>query len=143
LSIRRGSCWFAHFSALQPSLVVPEDRRARAVLDTVDQGRPDALAAIDQHRIAGGHPHHGRLASAQRHREHRLQVVIDAEAAGIFGNQRHADILGEPYRHQVLRELDAVAQCARAGRLAVEILRPPHAEPRPLVDLDRGIEDDA
>ena len=55
------------------------------------------------------------LAGAQRHGEHRQHLVIDAEALGVFGHERHADILGEPHRHQVARLLDAEAQRARAA----------------------------
>ena len=44
----------------------------------------------------------------------RQHVVVDAEAPGVLGDERHADILGEPHGHQVLRLLDAVAQGVRA-----------------------------
>ena len=71
-------------------------------------------------------------------------IVIDAEALGVFGDQRHADVAGEPHRHQVVRMLDAIAQRVRAARLAFEVLRPPDSEPGPWsisIGSSRSIED--
>ncbi len=103
------------------AVVVPVDRLADPVLDPVDERRADAAPAIGEHRIGGDHAHHRRLARAERHRQHRQQVVVDAEAAGVLRDERHADILGEPHRHQVLRMLDPVAQRVRATGLAVVV----------------------
>ena len=60
------------------------------------------------------------LAGAERERQIGRQVVVDAEALGVFGDQRHADVLREPHRHHVARLLDAEAQRRRAVVLAVE-----------------------
>ena len=83
---------------------------AVAVLDAVDQGRLDLLAAVGEHRIGGDHAQHRGLAGAERKRQIRRQVVVDAEALGVFGDQRHADVLRQPHRHDVARLLDAEAQ---------------------------------
>ena len=115
---------------------------AEAILDAVDQGRLDLLAAVGEHRIGGRHPQQRRFAGAKRHGEIGRQIVVDAEALGIFGDERHADVAGEPHRHLVDRMLDAVAQGVRAARLAFEIFRPPDAKARTLIDLDRRVEDD-
>ena len=117
-------------------------RVAPAVLDAVDQRRLDPLAAIGQHRIGGGHAHQRRLAGAERHREIGRQIVIDAEALGVFGDQRHADVAGEAHGHLVDRMFDAIAQRVRTARLAFEIFRTPDAKARPLVDFDRRVEHD-
>ena len=48
----------------------------------------------------------------------RRQVVVDAEAARIFGDERHAHVLGEAHGHHVARLLDAGAQRRGAVELA-------------------------
>ena len=115
---------------------------AVAVLDAVDQGRLHALAAIVEHRIGGDHAQQSGLAGAERKRQIRRQVVIDAEALGIVGDQRHADILRQPHRHHVTRALDAEAQRRRAVELALVIFRPPGFLAGALVDLQRRVQHD-
>ncbi len=68
------------------------------------------------------------------------QIVVDAEPLGIFADQRHADVLRQPHRHDVARALDAEPQRRRSVELAFVVLRPPDA--RAGVDLDRRIEHD-
>ena len=94
---------------------MPVDRMAPAVLDAVDQGFLDSFAAVGEHRIGGGQTHQGRFAGAKRIREVRRQIVIDAEALGIFGDKRHADIAGEPHGHLIDRMFDPIAQRVRTA----------------------------
>ena len=77
----------------------------------------------------------------ERHREVGRQVVVDAEALGVFDDQRHADVARQTHRHLVDRMFDAEAQRMRAAGLALEILRPPDFAVA-LIDLDRLVEDD-
>ena len=92
------------------ALVVLVDGMAVAVLNAVDQGRDDAPAAIVEHRIGGDHAQHGGFAGAQRVGQIWRQLVIDAEALGIFGDQRHAEVLRQPHRHDVARLFETEAQ---------------------------------
>ena len=94
-------------------LVGAEDRRAVAVLNAIDQGRRNSLAAIDQHRIGGGMPQQRRLAGAERHRIFPRHVVHDAEALDRLGDRLHADHRGDPHRHRVERLLERDAQRRR------------------------------
>ena len=71
----------------------------------------------------------------------RRQVVVDAEALGVFDDQRHADVARQAHRHLVDRVLDAEAQRMRAAGLALEVLRLPDFAVA-LVDLDRLVEHD-
>jgi hypothetical protein len=105
------------------------------------KGRLDALAAVREHRIGAHHAHHGRLAGAEREREIGRHVVIDAEALGVFGDQRHADVLREAHRHHVARVLDAEAQRLRPVELVRIVFRLPHAA-GPGIDLDRRVHHD-
>ena len=50
------------------------------------------------------------LAGAERERQVGRQIVVDAEALGVFGDQRHAEVLRQPHGHDVARVLDAEAQ---------------------------------
>ena len=75
--------------------------------------------------------------------EHGQQIVVDAEALGIVGDDRHAEVLGQAHRHLVARLLDAEAQRRRAGRvLLLVVLRLPDVLAGALLDLDRRVEDD-
>src|ERR1700677_689081 len=114
---------FSGIATLTNTLVVPIDRVAPAVLDAIDQGGLNALAAVGEHRIARDHAEHRGLASAQRHRQERRQVVVDAETLGVFKDQRHAYVASEPHRHLVDRMFDPEAQRMRTARLSSEILR--------------------
>ena len=51
------------------ALVVLVDGAAVAILDAVDEGRDDALAAVVEHRIGGDHAQHRGLAGAERKRQ--------------------------------------------------------------------------
>ena len=115
---------------------------AVAILNAVDQRRLDALAAVREHRIGRDHAHHGGLARAERERQIGRQIVIDAEALGVFGDQRHADVLRKPHRHHVARMLDAEAQRLRPVELVRIVFRLPDAAARALIDLDRRIHHD-
>ena len=86
--------------------VMAEDGFAVAVLDAVNEGRGDALAAVDQHRIGRGQPEQRRLPGAQRHGQRARHGVDDAEAFGVFGNPLHADGLRQAHGHQVARFFD-------------------------------------
>ena len=125
------------------ALVVLVDGVAVAVLDAVDQRRLHPAAAVVEHRIGGDHAQHGGLAGAERVGQIRRQFVIDAEPLGVFGDQRHADVLREPHRHHVARLFEAEAQGRRAIKLAAVVFRPPDAAALPHVDFDGRIHDDA
>ena len=131
---------FIGVTAAALARVVPEDRVAVPILDAVDQSCLDPTAAIGKHGIGLGHSQHRSLAGAERERQIGRQVIVDAEPLGVFGDQRHADVLGKPHRHDVARVLDAEAQGLRpvifSGRI---IFRPPWREPGALVDLDRRV----
>ena len=120
------------------ALVVLVDGVAVAVLDAVDQRRDHAPAAVVEHRIGGDHAQHRRLAGAERVGQIRRQLVIDAEALGIFGDQRHADVLRQPHRHHVTRLLEAEAQRRRAEELAAVIFRLPDAAAAAPVSISIG-----
>ena len=77
------------------------------------------------HAVTGRELHQRGLAGAERHREHGHQIVVDAEAAGVLGDQRHAEVLGETHGHQVARELDAGPQRRGAVELAGVVFRLP------------------
>ena len=113
-----------------------------AILDAVDQGFLDSLAAVGEHRIGGGQPHQGRFAGTKRHRQVGRQIVVDTEALGIFGDERHPDIAGEPHGHLIDRMFDPIAQSMGTARLALEILRTPNPKTRSLIDFDRLVEND-
>ena len=123
-------------------LVMAVDGVAIAVLHAVDQRRLDAPPAIGQHGIGRGHFQQCGLASPQRHRQHGLHILVNAKTLGIFGNQRHADIFGQPDRHLVDRMFDTKTQGMGAARLAFEIFRPPDSKAPALVDFDWRIEHD-
>ena len=131
---------FRRVAAFAYALVVAVERMAPAILDAVDEGRLDPLAAVGQHRIGRGHAQQRRLARAKRHREIGRQIVIDAEALGVFGDERHADVAGKAHGHLVDRMFDAIAQRVRTARLAFEILGTPDAKARPLIDFNRRVE---
>ena len=78
----------------------------------------------------------------KRERQIWRQIVIDAEALGIFGDQRHADVLRQPHRHHVARVFDAETQRGRTVEFAFVVFRPPDADARTLIDLERRIEHD-
>src|SRR4029077_20615242 len=61
---------------------------------------------------------------------------------GIFGDQRHSDVLRQTNRHHIARMLDPVTQRGRTVKTAFVIFWPPDAHARPLVNLNRGIEHD-
>ena len=105
--------------------VGPPDGPSVAVLDAVYEGPFDLLAAVDEHAIGRGQAHKRRFAGAQRHRQQRRQVVVDAETARIFAHDRHAHVLREPDGHQVPRFFDADAEGLRAVHLLVVVFRPP------------------
>ena len=132
---------FRRFAAQALALVVAVDGMAPAVLDAVDQGRLDALAAIGQHGIGRDHAHKRGFAGAERHGQIGRHVVVNAEAARVFGDQRHADVAGEAHGHQVLGMLNAVTQCMRAVIAGLEVFRPPDRAIG-LGDLYRLVEDD-
>src|SRR5271170_6356409 len=71
-------------ATLTNALVVAIDRVAPAILDAVDQGRLDSLAAVGEHRIARDLAEHRGLARAQRHRQERWQIVVDAKTLGVL-----------------------------------------------------------
>jgi hypothetical protein len=50
-------------------------------------------------------------------------MIVDAEPLGIFRDDLHAHVIGEPHRHQIARALDASPQCRGSSSLAVIILR--------------------
>ena len=126
-------------AAVADALVVLVDGLAVAILDAVDQRRHDLAAAIGDGGIGRGHAHVGGFAGAQRHGEHRLQRVVDAEHLGVFGDQRHADILGQPHGHDVTAALDAAPQRLRAVEFLRVVLRPPDRAVA-VADFDRRIE---
>ena len=99
-----------------------------------------APAAVVEHGVGGDHAQQRGLAGAERKRQIGRQIVIDAEPLGVFGDQRHADVLRQPHRHHVARMLDAEAQRRGAEEIVFVVFRLPDAEPRALVDLDRRIE---
>ena len=130
-------------AGLARGLVVAPDGLAPAVLDAVDEGRAHLAPAVGDHAVARRQAQKRRLAGAERHGEHRQQVVIDAEAARVLGDERHAEVLGEPHRHLVARLLDAEAQRRGAGRvLLLVVLGLPDVLARSLLDLDRRVEHD-
>ena len=117
------------------------DHPAIAILHIVDHRRLIKPSVIGQSGIGIDHPQHGGVTRAKRKggiglvgafisNVHRFKGVDDVLHPGV-----HRDVDG----HQVLREGDAVAQRLRAGRFAVVVLRPPHAEARALVDPDGEI----
>ena len=136
-----GRIEFRRVAAEALALVVTVDGMAPAVLDAVDQGRLDALAAVGQHGIGGDHAHDRGFAAAERVGQIQPEIVVDAEATRVFGDQGHADVAGEAHGHQVFRMLDAVAQGMRSVVAFLEILRPPDFPIR-LGDLDRLVEND-
>ena len=94
--------------------------------------------------VGRAHAQQRRLAGAERHGEHRQQVVVDAEALGVLDDQRHAHVLRQPHGHLVARLLDAEPQRRgpeRGG--AVVVLGLPDLLAGALVDLDRRVEHDA
>ena len=70
----------------------------------------------------------------------RVEAIVDAEAFGIAGDSFHADLFGDPHRHEVPRLLDPGAQRRRAVELVRGILGTPEALRR--VDLDRRVDND-
>lgn len=113
---------------------------AVAILDAVDQRRLDLLAAIGDDGIGGDETQNGRFAGAERHCKKRRHLVVDPETFGIFGDDVHPQVVGEPYRHQVTRFLDAETQRRRSGRTAAIVLGPPDLAAGN--DLDRRIQND-
>ncbi len=121
--------------------IVLEYRVPVTVLDTIDQGRLHATAAIGKHRIGRDHPHHRGLAGAQRIGQIIRQFVINSETPGIFADQGHADVLRQPHRDGVERQSQRVAQCHRPLVFARrKILRAPDAGALPLIDFDRRVD---
>ena len=146
LSASLGGAWLRQEEAAQPEHacpVVPEDGLPVAVLDVVDQGRPDVTAAVDEHRVGGGHPQHRRFAGPERHREQGRQVVLDAEAPRVIGYKRHPDVPRQPHRHHVLGALQSHAERGRTVVAAVVVARRPRCPTRTLVDGQRRIENEA
>ena len=120
-----------------------ENRASVAVLDAVDQGRLHPPAAIGEHRIRRDHPHDRGFAGAERIGKIVRQIIIDAEAFGIFTDQGHADILRQPHRHGVDRPFEGLTQRNGATVTAHrKILRTPDAGALPLIDLDRPVDHD-
>ncbi len=122
------------------ALVVTEDGVTVAVLDAVDQRRLDLPAAVVEHGISTDHAKQRRFACAERKREVGRQVVVDAEALGVFADQRHADVLSEAHRHHVARLLDPETQRRWSVVFAGIVFRRPDA--RAGIDLDRRVQDD-
>ena len=56
-----------------------EDGVAVTVLNTIDQRRLHAAAAIGEHRIGRHHPHDRGFAGAERIGQIVRQIVVDAE----------------------------------------------------------------
>src|SRR3546814_16072941 len=86
---------------------------AVAVLYTVDQGRRDLLAAVDQHGIGGGETQQRRLVRPERHGKCARQMVRDVEALGVGRHRVHPDRLRQSDGPEVARLFDADAHRAR------------------------------
>src|SRR4029077_7602279 len=75
------------------AVVMLPDGPAVTILDTVDQRRLYLLAAIGDDAVGADHAQQRGFAGAERHREHRHLIVVDAEAPRIFDDDRHAHVV--------------------------------------------------
>ncbi len=116
------------------------DGLAVAVLHPVDQRWDDLASAIGDRGVGRGHAQVGRFACPQCHRQHRIEGVVDAEHLGVFGHERHAQILRQPDGHDVAGILDALAERLRPVKTLRVVLRPPDRAVR-IDHLDGRIED--
>ena len=116
-----------------------EDGLSIAILNPVDHGRLDLLAAVGKDGIGGDHAQNRGLAGTERHGENWKHVVIDAETLGILGDELHPHVLGQTDSHLVTGLLDAEPEGLRAGGAAAVVFRSPHLATRH--HLDRRIED--
>ena len=114
-----------------------------AVLDAIDERRLDLFAAVVEHGVAGHHAEQRGLRGAERHGEGGREIIVDAKPAGIFGDDRHAHIAGQPHRHEVAGMLDAEAQGrGSGGRTSLVVFRAPFRHARALTNANRAVDDD-
>ena len=76
------------------------------VLNPVDQRRPHFTSAVGEDPKSPCHAYDRGLAGSQRHGQHGLKIVVDAEPAGILGHQRHAHVLRQADGHDVSRKFN-------------------------------------
>ena len=121
-------------------MVVLVDGTAVTILDAVDQRRCHLAATVVEHGVSRDHFQKRRLAGAEREREILREIVVDTKAPRILADERHADVLRQPHRHDIAGMLDAETQRRGAVEFALVVFRPPDA--RAGVDLKRCIHHD-
>src|SRR5690606_21370596 len=102
-----------------------------------------ALAYVDQHTVSDDQVNLRDLVQNEGRGEIAPQTALQVEAGGHFPDAIHPHRLGEADGHHVARLLDAEAQGARPVEAPRVIGRLPFAQPGPLVDHDRRVEQDA
>ena len=112
---------------------------AATVLNTINQGRGDFLAAIDQFGIGRGQTHHCRFRCTKRHGKNFWQFIDNPETFGVIGNHRHANGLGQTNGHKVSRFFNPKAHGRGTIELAAVVARLPLSKPRPLINHERRI----